>query len=78
MSEHKPSTEENENLFHLGMKSNIKIVGGWILTFLGLCGLFTIPVVGVIFLAFGLYLIYKGKKQHYDYRRKSGIIVHKE
>lgn len=69
----------NKQLFWYGLLSQFKVFGGWVVITLGLIfgvGLSSfIPVlIGIVL---GIYLIYSGKAERFDYQRQSGTIIHK-
>ena len=73
---HKKCKMENKQLFYYGLKAKIKSFGGVILILLGF--IFGMIHVSLFFicLIIGVILIFKGKSQRFDYKMKSGYIVH--
>ena len=77
----KKTTEsvDNQNLFGYGLLANLKKVGGWVILFIAVCVSFALSswLPFLLGLALGGYLIYKGSAERFDYKRRSGTIIHK-
>jgi len=75
---------KNKNIFWYGFFANIKIVFGKFLILLSFfIGLFSLAlenvfgiIIGILFLLGGIYLWAVGSSSRFDYKRKSGYIVH--
>ena len=80
---------DNERLFFHGVKANFISFGGFFLAFVGffllLIGLsnkltptiIAMIIISVIFLVGGIILFFKGMAMRFDYKRRSGTIIHK-
>lgn len=70
---------DNKELYLYGMGAKFKTIAGWLIimifSFISLAAdSFIMWVIGV---GLGIFLIYKGKSQRFDYKRQSGMIIHK-
>lgn len=69
---------ENEKLFYKGVQAKLLIMAGWLISIVAFFLLFTeVAIIGVIGIVGGIFIIFKGKAQRFDYKRKSGHIIHK-
>ncbi len=67
----------NKSLFWHGVFAKLKIFLGTMLLVIGLFTLIFQVIVGVIIIILGIVLIFLGKQQRFDYKMKSGSIIHK-
>ena len=66
-----------QNLFWYGLKGRFVEFLGIILTIFSILSLFFIKWLGVIGIVFGIYIIFKGKAMRFEYKMKSGTIIHR-
>ena len=70
-------TESNNDLFAQGIFAKLKKGFGVVLVILGICLIGLSPIIGVLMVLGGGVLIFFGARQRFDYKRRSGSIIHK-
>ena len=72
----KNKSEDNKNLFWYGFGAKVKRVFGIMSILVGICLVTIHWILFLGFLALGIYLIATGSSERFDYKMKSGTIVH--
>lgn len=69
----------NKQLFLYGLLSKVKVFAGWLVLLSGIALGFGLSsfIPFLIGLVLGVYLIYIGKAERFDFQRQSGTIIHK-
>jgi hypothetical protein len=75
----KITNEDNKKLFLYGLISKLKVLGGWGIIFVGIgLGVALESIIPFLIGAgLGGYVIYLGKAERFDYKLRSGYLVHK-
>ena len=68
---------KDTDLFFEGVKAHLIQLGGWILVFVGLITMISSGFIGFVLFAGGIAAIFWGKAKRFEYKRKSGHILHK-
>ena len=64
-------------LYLSGLWASCLVFFGAVLTFIFFFVIFFSPIVGIIGLVFGIFLIIYGKGKRFEFQRKSGHIIHR-
>jgi len=67
----------NKNLFWYGVKAKLKQGLGVLFIMFSFLGLFISGWVALILIGIGIYFIFVGKSERFDYQRQSGYIMHR-
>jgi ABC-type bacteriocin/lantibiotic exporter with double-glycine peptidase domain len=66
----------NHSLFFYGQLALLKQLGGCVVLTIGLFLFLVSWILALIVMAIGIWLIFTGKADRFDYQRQSGNIVH--
>ena len=67
----------NKNLFWHGVMAKVKGFFGAVFLMAGFITLIFQPIVGIILIILGIVLMVLGKQQRFDYKMRSGSMIHK-
>ena len=71
------SDNNNKSLFWHGVFAKLKIFFGAMILFIGVFTVIADPTIGIILIIIGIALMIWGKQQRFDYKMRSGTMVHR-